>query len=366
MKTKTTMIAGMAGALALAGAAQAETLKVSHFLPSVHGIHQDFIVPWTEHVSECTDGELTFDISPAGTQLGNVARQQEQVLSGVVDIAHGLTGIPRGRFPSTSLIDLPFLTDDAGAATYALWSLFPDYFQQEYEGVKVLGLHAHNGGLIHTNGVKVETMDDLEGLRIRTPSPAISDMLEYLGASPQGLPPGEVYENLQRGVIDGTVFPWDPVNSFGLNEVLTNHLDTGAYTVSFFFVMNQQSYDGLSDAARQCVDQYSGAALERKFGDWWDAWDAPGLAQAEEAGHEIIELSDEERENWREALQPMIEGYIEQVKTEEGVENAEEIYQAMQDKISEYNEADGDVWEAEPAWSDDGSGEGSAEETQDN
>ncbi|MFD2435930.1 type 2 periplasmic-binding domain-containing protein [Modicisalibacter luteus] len=108
-----TLTAGIA--LALSGTALAQTtLKVSHYLPPVHGIHTDFIVPWTEQITACTNGEVQFDIYPGGTQLGNVAKQQEQVVAGVVDIAHGLHGIPRGRFPRTSLIELPFMTRDAG------------------------------------------------------------------------------------------------------------------------------------------------------------------------------------------------------------------------------------------------------------
>ena len=339
MSLKKTLMIGAAIAATTASAGQAETtLKISHYLPAVHGIHTDFIQPWAEQVTECTGGEVTFEIFPAGSQLGNVARQQEQVTAGVVDIAHGLHGIPRGRFPRTSLIDMPFLTDDAGAATHALWSLFPDYLAEEYKGLKVLALHAHNGGLVHTNEKKVETMEDMRGLRIRTPSPAVSEMLSTLGADPQGLPPGEVYESLQRGVIDGTVFPWDPVKSFGLNEVLKYHLDLGAYTVSFFYVMNQNSYDKLSDEAKSCIDTYSGDDLVAKFDEWWDAWDAPGRQDAIDAGHEITELSAEERARWQEALQPMMAAYLETVKGE-GVENAEEIYKAMQDKIAEYEAA---------------------------
>ncbi|WP_069300666.1 TRAP transporter substrate-binding protein [Neptunicoccus sediminis] len=336
MSLKKTLLAGLALATVTATTAQAETtLKISHYLPAVHGLHTDFIKPWTEQVTECTNGEVQFEIFPAGTQMGHVARQQEQVMAGVVDIAHGLHGIPRGRFPRTSLIDMPFLTDDAAAASYALWELFPEYLAEEYRGLKVLALHAHNGGLLHTNKKKVETMEDMAGLRIRTPSPAVSAMLSHLGADPQGLPPGEVYESLQKGVIDGTVFPWDPVKSFGLNEVLNYHLDLGAYTVSFFYVMNQRSYDKLSSEAQSCIDQHSGADLVAKFGDWWDAWDVPGRQDAIDAGHEITELSDEERAKWREALKPMMEEYLQSVK-DAGVENADEIYQAMQDKIAEF------------------------------
>jgi len=330
---KLSALASVSLLLAAPSSAQT-TLKLSHFLPSVHGIHTDFIVPWTKQVTQCTDGEVQFEIFPGGTQLGNVAKQQEQVLAGVVDIAHGLHGIPRGRFPRTSLIELPFLTRDAGDASETLWELYPEYLAPEYQNLKVLALHAHNGGLVHTSEKKVETMEDMAGLRLRTPSPAISDMLTALGATPQGLPPGAVYENIQKHVIDGTVFPWDPVKSFGLNEVLKYHLDAGAYTVPFFFVMNQRKYDSLPAKVQTCIDDASGASLVANFGDWWDKWDAAGRKEAVEANHVITELTDAERKRWRETLQPTIDAYIERT-SEQGVDNAREIYERMAELLSE-------------------------------
>lgn len=342
MKNKTLTFATLAvgATLLMPGIASAQvTLKVSHYLPPVHGIHTDFIVPWTEQVTECTNGEVQFEIYPGGTQMGNVAKQQEQVLAGVVDIAHGLQGIPRGRFPRTSLIELPFMTRDAGAASETLWEMYPEYLAPEYRGLKVLALHAHNGGLIHTAEQKVETMEDMEGLRLRTPSPAISQMLTALGATPQGLPPGEVYENIQKHVIDGTVFPWDPVRSFGLNEVLNYHLDAGVYTVPFFFVMNQRKYGSLSSNAQSCIDDASGDALVAKFGDWWDEWDATGREEAMASGDVVTRLTDAERERWREALQPTIESYIQET-VDHGVGNARAIYERMRELFAEKQQND--------------------------
>ncbi|WP_240464767.1 TRAP transporter substrate-binding protein [Modicisalibacter sp. 'Wilcox'] len=337
MNNKTLTFASLAigATLLMSQAAAAQTtLKVSHYLPPVHGLHTDFIEPWTEQVTKCTNGEVQFEIYPGGTQLGNVAKQQEQVLAGVVDIALGLQGIPRGRFPRTSLIELPFMTRDAGAASETLWEMYPEYLAPEYRGLKVLALFAHNGGLIHTADKKVETMEDMQGLRLRTPSPAVSQMLTALGATPQGLPPGEVYENIQKHVIDGTVFPWDPVKSFGLNEVLHYHLDAGAYTVPFFFVMNQRKYDSLPENVQACIDEASGASLEAKFGDWWDKWDAAGREEAVASGDVITHLTDAERERWREALQPTIDHYIQET-ADHGVDNAREIYERMRELLAE-------------------------------
>jgi TRAP-type transport system periplasmic protein len=56
------------------------------------------------------------------------------------------------------------------------------------------------------------------------------------------------------------------------------------------------------------------------------------------AGHEIIEPSDAERARWVEALQPMMDAYVEDVQSQ-GVDNAAEIYEAMKAKIAEYESA---------------------------
>ena len=313
-------------------------LKLSHFVPPTHGMHTQFLEPWAKELEQRSDGALRIQVFPGTAALGNVTKQYDQVLAGVTDIGYGLTGMPRGRFPRTSVIEMPFLTPDAGIATRTLWALLPRYLAEEYSQVKVLALHAHNGGLIHTKGRLVRTMDDLQGLRLRTPSPAVSSMLQYLGATPVGLPPGQVYENLQKGAIDGTVFPWDPVHSFKLAEVLTHHLEARAYTVPFYFVMNQRSYEGLPAELRTLIDEASGAALIVKFGSWWDEWDRPGREAAIARGNTITELSAQEREAWIATLQPMIKGWLDGL-ADEGVADAPAIYSQAQRLVALYSEA---------------------------
>ncbi len=321
--------AAVAWGAAAARAQEAIELKLSHFLPPSHGIHRDFIEPWARELEARTDGGVKVTVFPGPGGLGNVARQYDQVVAGVTDIAHGLTGIPRGRFPRTGVIDLPFLTDGAGEATCVLWRLLLEHLADEYEGVKVLALHAHNPGLIHTRGRRIETAGDMRGLRVRTPSPAIGSMLEYLGATPVGLPPDQVYENLQKGALDGTVFPWDAIGAFRLYEVLDHHLDARAYTTSFYFVMNRQRYESLPEDVRAAIDELSGENLTAKFGAWWDEWDQPGLEAAKARGNEIIPLREEEREAWRERLGPMIDGWLDQLEAD-GVANARDIYAEAQ------------------------------------
>jgi len=84
---------------ALPGTAAAEPaieLKISHYLPPSHGIHQDFIEPWARELEARTNGRVAVTIHPGNTAFGDITRQLDQVRAGVVDIAHGLSGLPRG------------------------------------------------------------------------------------------------------------------------------------------------------------------------------------------------------------------------------------------------------------------------------
>ena len=193
-------------------------------------------------------------IYPAGTQLGNITRLYDEVQSGVVDIAHGLAGIPAGRLNRLRLMELPFTAKTADAASRTLWDLH-DLIKPDFPNLKILALHAHNAGQIHMVTKRVRNTEDLKGMRIRFPSEAVKEMLSYLGAVPVGLPPGAVYENMEKGVIDGAAFTWDAMNSFKLAEVTKYHLDAKAYVSTFWFAMNQRKYDSLPKDVQACVDK---------------------------------------------------------------------------------------------------------------
>ena len=314
--------------MALPGIASAQDvkLKMAHFLPTANGIHSQFLEPWARELEQCSNGAVSIEIFPGGTQLGNPAKLYDAVRAGAVDIAHGLSGLPGGRFERTRIAELPFIFDNADEASRSLWALFPDYFENEFPGVKVLALHAHNPGQVHTTNKSVKTMDDMSGLRLRFPTEAAKSMIEALGGNPVGLPPGAVYENAEKGVIDGAVFTWDTMASFNLAEVMKHHLDAKAYVTTFWFAMNQRSYDSLPDEAKACVDQSSGEALMEKFGDWWDEWDKAGYDRVVAEGHEITTLSDEQRAEWEATLDPMIETFLDNLQ-DKGVDDAHEIYE---------------------------------------
>lgn len=330
--------AAAAAGLGLGNAgAQEVRLKLGHINPTTSGIHQDFILPWTEAVTECSNGEIQFEIHGAGTQLGSPATMEEFLRAGLIDVGHGLNHFPRGRFTPTTVIDTPLLARSAYANSNTLWSLYEEgHIDGNYEGLHLLALHAHNAGLLHTRGDNpVRVPADMEGLRVRTPAPSVALMVESLGGVPVGVPPGETYDVLSKGTADGTVFPWEAVYGFKLAEVLDHHSELGLYTTSFWFAMNENSYERLTDAQKACVDEASGRELVKRFGGYWDQWDVAGREIASQEGNETIEITAEERAQWEEALRPVVEAYHASLE-EQGVENVGEAYARAQELMEQY------------------------------
>lgn len=320
----------------LPATAQQVTLKVSHYITPTHGIQVDFLEPWGKELEARTNGKVKLEIFGVNSAFGNAARQADQVKAGVTDIAFGLRGIPRGRFERSSVFELPFVVSKAGAGSRALWEMYKEgTVAADFEGFKVLGLMVHNGSPIHTTNRPIKTLEDFKGLRLRTPSDAVSAALGYLGASPVGLPPAQIYENLQKNVLDGLVTAWDLVGSIKLNEIIKHHTEAGMATAVFYIVMDQKRFDQLPADVRKAIEDTSGDAWVPKYGPWWDKWDAAAKADAQKRGHEIIAVSDAQRRQWRSALDPMIEKYLADLEGK-GVKNAREIYEKAVALVERY------------------------------
>lgn len=332
---------GAASCVSLSGQVRAAevTLKLSNYLPPRHGFTADFMAPWAAEIVERTNGAVVVELFDATSAFGKINRQADQARAGVIDIALGLNGIPRDRYPSAAIIEMPFLVEDAGAGSRTLWELYKEgALGADYADFKVLGLFTHHGGLFHTVDKPVHALEDLAGLRLRTPSPTVSAMLESVGASPVGMPPSAIYENLQKGSLNGVVTTWDLVGAIRVNELLKFHTDARAYVAGFHVVMNQRKYDDLPAEIRDILDDMTGDNLVAKFGDWWDVWDARGKKDAMDRGNEIIEIDAETRAAWKARLAPMIDTYLAGMKAQ-GVPEPQALYGRAQELVASFEGA---------------------------
>ena len=285
-------VATLAGAMILpAGVAVAETtLAMSSWLPPRHPIVVDAIRPWAEEVAEVTEGRVNVRI--LARPLGAPPAHFDMAADGVADITYGLHSFTTDdRFERSRIGQFSFLGDDAVSGSTAFWNVYSGELdaQAEHEGVKLLGLFVHGPGVLHNNVRPIETLADIDGLKVRVPGGYISVLMSDLGAETLFMSSGEVFEKLSRGVIDGVTFTYEAVTAFNLTDDLqhTMRVPGGLYNTTWFLVMNDDAWEGISEEDQAAIEAISGAAFAERVGTAWNNADARALEAIEEAGIQI-------------------------------------------------------------------------------
>ncbi len=337
MKLKSILLGAVATVSFAAGAmAQEVTLRVHQMLPPQATIPADAITPWAEAVQEQSDGRITVELYPSMQLGGSPDALFGQAQDGVVDVIWTVLGYTPGRFPKSEVFELPFLMSNSAEETSAaFYNYVMENSADEFESVQVIALHTHGPGLFHTKN-PVNSLEDIQGVKIRGGSRIISNMLAQLGAEPVGMPVPQTTEALSRGVIDGTTVPWEVTPSLRIAELVTNHTgfsgDNGLYTQTFGFVMNRGTYESLPDDLKAVIDANSGLETSKMFGRAMDQGDVAGRQIAEDAGNTIITLDEEETARWREAAQATIDQWIADMDAI-GIDG-EALYAAAQEAIA--------------------------------
>lgn len=268
------------------------TLALSSWLPPRHPIVINAIKPWAKEVSEVTDGRVTVRI--LSKPLGAPPAHYDMAADGIADITYGLHSFTTDdRFERSRIGQFSFLGDDAVSGSKAFWNVYsgPLDAQAEHEGVKLLGLFVHGPGVLHNNVRQITALADMEGMKIRVPGGYISDLMSDLGAETLFMSSGEVFEKLSRGVIDGVTFTYEALTAFKLTDDLkyTMRVPGGLYNTTWFLVMNEGAWDGLSEADRAAIDAISGVAFAERVGAAWNGADERALEAINKAGIEITD-----------------------------------------------------------------------------
>lgn len=175
------------------------------------------------------------------------------------------------------------------------------------EASSVKGLAYWSAGFhVYSANRPVRLPGDLKGLKMRVPpSKVLEASLRTLGALPQVLAFGDVYQALQTGVVDGTENIPSSYTSQRWYEVqkyiaLTYHTHTG-----YAMIMNKSVWDGLAPDLKDAITQSSAEATEYESRLVAEE-NAKALAQIKASGRtQIAELSDAERDQWRAVMLPV-------------------------------------------------------------
>ncbi len=269
---------------------------------------------FAELVSEASDGNITVEVHPAST-LGTWEEMIEGLQLGSIDIV------------IESLLSLESYTDLASVETAPF--LYEDYEQfesvwsgelgteikdavSEASGYEPLG-NLYRGPRVLTTSEPVDSIDDVQGLTIRTPSaPTMLQTWEAIGARAEALPFNEVYSALESGVIDGQENPVDAILFNSIHEVNPYIAETNHMYANYHFIMWEDALTGLPESQQEII-RTAAEQVGEEYTETTITQSEDYRAQLEEGGATFTEVTD--RDAWVEATQPVVEGLPDQVQT---------------------------------------------------
>lgn len=270
-----------------------------------------------ERLAERTDGDLTAQLFP-NMQLGGAGENVDQVNSGaIMGTWIGISYLSR-TVPELEALSLPFAFDSREDAFALIDGEVGDLLDEKLAEAGFTALGYMELGFRHvTNSVRpLETVADFQDLKIRLqPNQTHLDTFRAIGANPVSMDINEVYGALQQGVLDGQENPYSIISTKRLDEVQTHLSDTGHFYDYIVVVANRDKFEGLEEAEQQAVM----AAMDEAV-----AWQRETAAEEDAAAREtLIErgmqftpISDETRDELRDASQGVVDDLREKIGAE--------------------------------------------------
>lgn len=291
----------------IAKAQKAIELTFSNFFPAAHK-NSKIMEEWIAEIEKRTGGKVKIKYYPGGT-LTPAAQVYDGVVKGISDIGESCFAYTRGKFPVMEAVDLPLGYKSGVIATNLANAVYKKFQPKELADVKVLILHAHGPGILHTK-FPVSKLEDLKGRKIRATGLA-SKIVTALGAAPVGTTMPETYDALRTGVAEGALAPAEALQGWKWGEVVSYTIQSfgSAYTTAMFVVMNKSKWDSLPKDVQKVFEEVSGE-FTKKQADLWDQIDKEGYEFLKSKGNKIVPLSAEENARWAQAVKPLLDEYV--------------------------------------------------------
>jgi TRAP-type C4-dicarboxylate transport system substrate-binding protein len=291
-------------------AAKTIKLRLAHGWSPKHHCHV-ILDKWTKDVSKATDGRVEITIFPGGA-LSTAVQLYDSTRMGVADLAWFLQGYTPGKFPLTSVVELPFMATSGAQASQALWELYQNSpeMQAEYKGVKVLSLWTVDTGQLMTARKIVKDVNGIKGMKLRVGSDTLKPTAEALGAVPILMPIGDLFDSLQKGVVDGTLLGTSAIRTFKLAPILKG------MTIGHFFVnaqavgINAKSWTKISAADQKNIMDLAGVRMAKEMGTKYDTEGKVGYNDAKGKGVEIYDMPAGEMAKWKQAVSGIHQGWV--------------------------------------------------------
>nr|WP_298376616.1 TRAP transporter substrate-binding protein DctP [uncultured Halomonas sp.] len=307
-------------AISLAGVASSANADTWRFgLEEIEGsVQHGYAEEFKKKIEEKSDGDVTVEILPYGKWGSDYSTLYDAIQSGSIPLSFG-SGFLGGTVPESQLMSLNFImpADELETAKILNSDAFmkSDGWQQAYRNRGLVPLAAvPEGYQVWTANREIHTPDDMENLQIRVmDNSLLRKTYQAYGASPITISYGELYSALQQGQADGNIQPVFAHEEMGFYEVQDYMIFAKQAQFVGNVIANQDWYEDLSDEQRQMIDETTDEMVQVGH-DIQSELNETRLDTIKEKGNiEIIELSEEERDQFRKLAEPVRQTFIDDV-----------------------------------------------------
>lgn len=304
---------------------------------------------YADAVEQVSNGKITFDLHYAGA-LVDLPEIEDALQSGLIDLAMHIPIYNPETFPVSNVTsDLAFLSEQSpvlgtlqglGANMQFGLEAEPHVDEMRSHGlVPVLPLTAAtpNFHLLCADD-PVTSLDEAAGKRARVSGPGYASTVEALGMSPVDLVGGEIYEGLQRGIVDCVVGHLGDARDMGLLE-LGDHWTVDpevAFTgwSASHLAFSELTWDSLSVDAQRILWDEAGDTFLRTFLPLVLEDSADAIVQGMDEGIEFHEWEPDARQGLEDHFDSVLEEAPE--RAGEHMEDGEAYVQRLVDAYDEW------------------------------
>jgi TRAP-type C4-dicarboxylate transport system substrate-binding protein len=129
----------------------------------------------------------------------------------------------------------------------------------------------------------------LKGMRSRATGVGATNLLKGLGITAVAMPAPAIYENLQKGVVDGALAEFTAVKAFRIGEVTKTHIMANVSSALLFIGMNKAKLASLPPDLQNAIrTKFSGPAVGKRAAACWSKIGKAVAAKLKEEGHVFV------------------------------------------------------------------------------
>lgn len=308
LKSFKKLAAALAVTAALSMSAMAQdpiVIKFSHVVANETPKGQGALM-FQKLVDERLAGKVKVEVYPNSSLYADGKEMEALLLNNVQMLAPSLAKFDKYT-PKIQIFDLPFLFDDIKAVERFEQSEAGKSLLKSMEDKGITGLAYWNNDLKQLSANKeLREPKDARGLKFRVQASEVLDaQFKALKAVPRKMAFGEMYQGLQTGVVNGAENPYSNIYSQKIHEVQKFITESNHGLLSYMVIVNTDFWNKIPEDVRaelsKILDEVSvevnKQSHELNLGDKKKIVDS-GASQ-------IIELTAEQREKWREAMRPV-------------------------------------------------------------